>query len=116
MTPFGIAVWQQPMPEQDPSTTSLILEHRDMHPVVYAVPLEPFIKAYIYVTTNGRELVSSVEDGEFGQMDRRERHAIHPKAICVPHLYCSYAKTLRERLQGMRKSSFMEHPAFVPNG
>ena len=47
MTPFGIAVWQQPMPEQHPSTTSLILEHRDMHPVVYAVPLKPFIKAYV---------------------------------------------------------------------
>ena len=116
MTPFGIAVWQQPMPEQDPSTTSLILEHRDMHPVVYAVPLEPFIKAYICVTTNGRDLVSSAGDGEFGQMDPRERHAIHPKAICVSHLYCSYAKTLRERLQVMRKSSFMEHPALVPNG
>ena len=36
MTPFGIVVWQQPMPEQDPSTPSLIVSHKDMHPVVYA--------------------------------------------------------------------------------
>ena len=47
MTPFGIVVWQQPMPEQDPSTPSLIVSHRDMNPVVYAVPLKPFIKAYV---------------------------------------------------------------------
>ena len=69
MTPFGIVVWQQPMPEQDPSTPSLIVSHRDMNPVVYAVPLKPFIKAC--VTTNGGELVFGVGDGELGQSNPR---------------------------------------------